>query len=180
MPRNVGTERPEDWAEYTPEIDNNRDDPSPLTVELLPLSAEDYRRYTHSPAAVLRKAVKDPLGRADAIMATIFSERVRNVRNYSVNGRPITTGAELFRFGEPEVVDDVSTALKNASSLSAGLQKKSNSPSASLRAATPIPGAGAALDAKAPSTAIKTGFESTATVTACTRALSSDSSGHQG
>jgi hypothetical protein len=122
----------EDWVSYIPEIDNNREDPDPLCVELHPMSAEEHR--AHQRGLVTGKG-QDIMARAHRITERIFKERVRNVRGYVMHGKAITTGEELYKLGETDVIDDIMKALTNISTLSEGLLGKSKSQSVS-----PLPG----------------------------------------
>lgn len=143
----------EDWVTYVPDVDGNRLDENPLTVEIRPLSTEELRAYNRGLAAMGPKlSAKAQAKRADKVALRIFSDRVRNVRNYTVLGRKIETGADLFQHGEIIVQDDVWEALVNISTLSEGLLGKSSSQPASSSPPTRQLGVGAAAGAGEPST----------------------------
>ena len=129
MARNVGTTNGEDWVTYAPDVDGNREDETPLTVELHPMSGDELRAYQRG---VVTAGSKRALAtRAEKVSERIYSERVRNVRTYSVNGKPILTGADLYQHGEQIVRDDIWTALTNLSQLGEGLVGNSSSRPAS-------------------------------------------------
>lgn len=157
------TEKLEDWVTYVPDVDDNRSDPNPLTVEIHPMSAEEFRSFQRGIVSGKQKASAQ-MARSQKAVGRILAERVRNVRGYKCDGRVITTGAELYAYGEPVVYDDVFDAILNMSTLKEGLLGKSNSRSASLQAATATPGLGAAPSARA--TPPATTFAPHATATA--------------
>lgn len=135
------TEKLEDWVTYVPDVDDNRIDPDPLTVEIHPMSAEEWRSFQRGIAVGKPKGAYD---RTEKAVRRILSERVRNICGYKANGVAIRTGAELFDHGEPVVYDDVFEAITNISTLSAGLLGKLKSRSASLPAVTATHGGGVA------------------------------------
>lgn len=134
----------EDWVDYVPDVDDNRTDESPVTVELYPLSVEQLRSYQRAAANESKTATS----RGQKVIERILSDRVRNVRNYVVFGKVITNGAELFKHGEQAISDNVFDALVNISTLKAGLRKKSVSQSDSSPRVTVQPGNGHALAAR--------------------------------
>ena len=132
----------EDWVTYVPEFENNRGDPNPVTCEIHPISTEELRAYQRG--AISGK--QDPRAnarRADAVAKRIFSERVRNVRNY-VYGKPILTGADLYG-AEQFIQDDVFQALTDLSTLTEGLLGKLPSRSGSISPRTAGHGGGDAV-----------------------------------
>lgn len=134
----------EDWVEWLPSIDGNRDSEDPVSMELRPMSAEEYRAATRG---IALGSGKQALARAQRVVQRIITERVRNVKNYSIGG-PIVTGEDLAKRGEVDIVDEVFEALKNISVLGDGLKKKLTSPSDSLPTPTTPRGNGVASSAK--------------------------------
>src|SRR5687767_288787 len=104
------SQKVEDWVEYTPDVGDNRDDPEPLTVELRPMTGEAWRSYQRG-LTIGKGGRKDLARRSEKINGRILAENVRNVRNYMVDGKRITTGEELFKYGEPVVYEDVFEAI---------------------------------------------------------------------
>lgn len=143
MGRNVS--KPEDWVTYVPNVEDNRDDPDPLTVEIKHLTSEQHRAYTRG--LLSGKGLRDPGKRSQQIVARIFASCVRSVRNYVLNGEPITTGKDLFERGETLVIDDVYEAITSLSVLNEGMLGKSSSRSVSTPPGIAMSQGGAAGDA---------------------------------
>jgi len=141
----------EDWAEYIPDFDDNREDENPVSVELRWLKPPDFKAIQRLAMAPLMRGKKDAIVRAtQALQDRVLSECVRSVRNYSLPGvGRIVTGEQLAKHGESFIVDDVYNACINLSKLSEGLKKKSHLQSASSLPVMSQPGNGAARDAKA-------------------------------
>jgi hypothetical protein len=152
MPRII--EQLEDWVEYTPELDDNRSDESPVTMEIRPMSAEEYRASQRSLAVGSQKKI---IARSQKVIQRTLARRVRNVRNYVMFGKAITTGEDLALHGENDMCDDVYKALHNISALSDGLKKKSNSPSGSSKSTTSPPTGGDARAVQVTSQEIDSG-----------------------
>jgi hypothetical protein len=110
-----------DWVTYIPNVDENRQDPNPLTVELHPMSAADVR--AHQRALGSNKGSQNFMARSQQMWLEVFRTRVRNVQNYRFNGKDILTGEDLFNT-EDAIVNDVYEALTNMSILSAGVLGK--------------------------------------------------------
>ena len=116
MGRDVTTT--EDWTPYIPDVDDNKDDPEPVSVELHPLTAEENRAYQRG--LVGKRIGGNLIERSHKVQERIFRDRVRNVKNYRVNGVPVLSGEDLFKRGEQAFIDDVYEALTNLSVLSKG------------------------------------------------------------
>jgi len=151
----------EDWVDYTPEIDGNRDDDEPMVVELKPLSGEQMRAYGRQVST--RHNRVNEIVRGQKLVTRILSDRVRNVRNYQVGDDRIETGDQLAKHGETVVIDEIFDALTEMSVLREGLPGKSRSRSDSSSRGTARPGNGAAVDAKAMT--LGTGSDQSATAT---------------
>lgn len=134
MGRNV--KNPGDWVTYTPEAFGNRDDEEPVTMEIHWLSGAEFRK--HRRGLVMKQQHGDLKTNADELNEKMMGENIRNVRNYSMDGAPITDGASLFLFGEPDMVEEVLDAITNITRLEKGLGKASSSPSDTFGAETPL------------------------------------------
>jgi len=122
------------WVEYVPDVDDNRIDPDPMTVEICPMTTGEIKRMGRQYGAQLSNKKKS-IERAQKLTAAIISERVRNVKNYSFRGTVIETGEQLVET-ETELIDDVFEAITKISKLQDGLKKKLNSSSGGSTAAT--------------------------------------------
>ncbi len=155
----------EDWVDYLPEIDGNREDDDPMVLEIHPMSSEQMRAFHRRMDHKLGKA-KD-MARARKIIERLMAENVRNIRNYWVGRDEIITGEELAKHGETKVIDEVFDAITEVSVLKEGMPGKSRSRSASSTRETKRPGNGVAQGAsptpKTPKTEI--GFDPSETVT---------------
>jgi hypothetical protein len=108
-----------EWVVYVPDIDDNRNDPDPLSVEILPLTAREMREIVNVEAMRGRKSGDTAAAIASA-QRKQFVAHVRNVKGYSLGGRPVVEAQDLYDNGEPEVVSDVEAAIQNMSKLSEG------------------------------------------------------------
>lgn len=128
-----------EWVEWVPDYDGNRDDDDPVSMELKPMTAAEYRE---SQRMLAQGNMKKIMERSQKLILKTVSARVRNVKNYVVYGETIETGGQLAKSGEPQLVDQVYEALHNISTLRSGLKKKSRSPSDSSRPTTTRHGGG--------------------------------------
>jgi len=125
----------QEWETYVPAVDG---DAGPerelyaeapdkaLTCELRYLTAAQIKGYER---VVFRnlKAANQVRDKGEELARRMFTENVRNVRNYAPNGRPLTTGDEVWDDGEPEVINDLSVAMQSRSRLEEGLGKRLSS-----------------------------------------------------
>lgn len=157
-------EKLEDWIDYVPDVDDNREDETPMIMEISPMTAEELRaaQRKNTPRKMSQRSA---VRAGQAIVERVLSARVRNVRNYVVFGKEIQSGEDLVKHGESAVIDDVFEALTNISKLSEGIKKKSASQYGSNTAVTPTPGSGAVANARAPSSETATAYEKRAIVT---------------
>jgi hypothetical protein len=143
-----------EWVEYIPEAFDNHDDPEPVIFEVRPISASEMRE--HRLVSARKLSGKDQTVKANRIFDQTISDRVRNVRNYSVRGDhpgesfKITTGEELAKYGEPPILLEAHDAIMVASHLDDALKKQSSSVYA-LRQATTESNDGGVSDAAAQS-----------------------------
>ena len=108
---------------YVPEIDGNRDQPEAdqWFVKFHPLTAKEQREYMISVAGL--KSGKDQVVKAQQVLGRVFRDRVIEVHNLtSINGEPITNGAEFYDRSETEYIDEVWEALTKRSQLRSGLK----------------------------------------------------------
>ena len=111
----------EDVVTYTPEADDNRYQEQPWSVNLVPMTAAEQRKYLMTVSSAKDGAQKAK--QANQILARIFKERVISVHNLKdIRGREITTGEELFERSETEYIDEIWAALTKASQLRGGLK----------------------------------------------------------
>lgn len=123
MARHVTFE--DSWIRFVPEIglSGNREDPEPVAMEIHPISAGEMRALGRRVATKLGREPEVVVARR--LVEQLLTDRVRAIVNYSVNGGAITTGAELGKNGESEVIDEVVEALTAASVLDDDVKKKS-------------------------------------------------------
>ena len=126
----------DEWELYVPDVGDERkiykDDPDDaLTCEVRFLSKHELDRYNR----IAERAKRSGPTKADTDhVKALLSDNVRNVRNYSINGTPITDGSGIYEaslLGDGDILLDVVSALVKRSSLEAGLAKKLRSPSGS-------------------------------------------------
>jgi len=129
----------EDGEWYRPDIGDNRSDPEPFRVRLLPMSATDFKKYQESSGNFTGGKVNFNR-RAWEMSDRIISERVLEVENYAVrdpdtevvvspkNGRQLVEAlAKADPVERESVTDDIVEALKDSSKLRDGLVGNSNS-----------------------------------------------------
>lgn len=126
MPRNFNHQ---EWETYVPDVDSERDlcragEPC-ITMEIKIVTQGDRKRY-ESQLAREKRIRKSGGGESpDEIVARqILADNVRNITNYSINGRPITDGADLYDRGDPDIIADAVLAINSRSNLDEGLAKK--------------------------------------------------------
>jgi len=117
----------DEWEIYVPGVDDGADrfdfdEEEAFTVELRFLSAREIKEYER----ILRKAKSQSeiAMVADEYARRMFVDNVRNVRNYAPRGVELTTAEEVWNDGEPDVINDITAAIRNRSRLEAGLVKK--------------------------------------------------------
>ncbi len=131
-----------DEAEYIPIVDNNREDPDPFGVSLLPMTAAESNELQRT-LGELTGAKINFTERAQKAVRKIFEKRVLRVWNYSIPH--IKTGERIrpqngiglylaiMEHGdekEAEIIDDIVQAVKDQSHLRAGLRETLRSQSA--------------------------------------------------
>lgn len=117
-----------DWQWYVPALHGNRDEPEPCMVELK-TPAYGYVRST-----VARRAGASAEKRSDIDRAG-FIAHVRGVRNLTLDGHAVTSGAELWRLGvdenriAPDLFLEIFQALDDQAKLREGLAAGLSGPS---------------------------------------------------
>lgn len=124
----------DEWRTYIFEAFDNRLDPDPVTMEIHWLSGQEYRKYRDK--LKIRTGHGDVSTNQEQINRKLLANNVRNIKDYRINNKPITTGEELYDYGEPDVVDEILDVLTNISRLEDGELGKLNSQSASGRPTT--------------------------------------------
>ena len=133
MPRIV--EQLDGWNVYVPDVDDNRIDSDPMTVEIQSMNTAEVKRWQRAWGPRLQG--KNAIARARKMTEEIVSNRCRNVVGYTVDGVEIETGEDLITHGESDVIEDCFNAVIKASHLSAGLKKNLASLSDSYSAEIP-------------------------------------------
>jgi hypothetical protein len=116
-----------EWEEYVPNVEGQQelyiDEPDQaVTVEIKMLSKADRDKYER---AMVRSKKRGGITDADTkLVQRMFENHVRNVRNYSVGGRPITTGLALYETDDLDIINDLALAIAKRSYLEKGLTKK--------------------------------------------------------
>lgn len=122
----------ESEVEYAPDIADNRDDPEPFIVRLLPMTAAEVKDLERS-MGDFTAAKMNVLDRATKHIRDVFKKRVVGVSRYSIMSRKgevvePKTGIELYEAiiehgdaKEATVIDDIYEALRDHSKLRAGL-----------------------------------------------------------
>ena len=157
--------RIEDATWYVPDIDSNREDDDPFMVLISPLSGAEMRKLEQSGMAKITKAKGqfNFMKRAQEIQERIISERVIEVKNYSIvdpkgetfspeNGKELLEAILYAPPSEAEILEDVLEALKDSSKLDEGVLGNLKPQSDSRSAETSLHGVGAVQDAKATQT----------------------------
>jgi hypothetical protein len=126
-----------EWEDYVPDVygdDGLRERArfeenleGAIVVEIKSLSKRERERYGEQ----ARRAARQGKDVVDAEARRMMEETVRNVRNYSKDGRKIATGGDLFDLGDLDVCEDVVNAVMCRPLLERGLAKKLRSRSAS-------------------------------------------------
>lgn len=115
----------EDKVYFTPDFENNLDLPEEEQVwfEMYPMTGEEIRSYQRSMATVKANS-REAFERAGKVVQRILTERVSVVHNYSdIRGKAIASGEDLYRRGEPGMVDAAYEGLTEVSTLRRGLRK---------------------------------------------------------
>lgn len=119
-----------DWQWYVPMLHGNREAAEPFMVEL------KTPAYGYVRATITKRAGASPEKRAEIDRAG-FVDHVRGVRNLTLDGRPVTSGEELWRFGveqnriAPDLFLEVFQALDDQAKLHEGLARGLSGPSGS-------------------------------------------------
>jgi hypothetical protein len=109
------------WTTYVPEFDGNREDDDPISAEILPLSVRESRVNAAKITAERVKGFRGKIRTNQAEISTeVFVKHVRNIRNLSVGGKPVTTAEELLDTNLLELVGEIEEAINNISILSEG------------------------------------------------------------
>jgi hypothetical protein len=147
----------DEWEDWVPPLDGERDlyrhEPDEaLVMELRFLSKEQREHYQRISEKFQRLGAA--ASRSDVrSMRQMFVDNVRNVRNYTVDGAPVTTGAELFDVnGDVLLIVAVTEALTLRSTLDRGLSKKLRSGSGITHSRRIPASDGGVPDATPPST----------------------------
>ena len=181
---------------YTPDIDDNREDPDPFQVLLSPLSGKDMRQLRSSLKLNSVSLESDDLMQAaerreEELKGLVVAQHVHDVRGYvaqNVSTGVITepdNGAELVECvlsSHPDellVLVDIYEAILKGSSLSDEAKKKQNSQSDLLYREMQEDRAGDVLDAAGPALQTKTICGNNAIVTVVPTSEASVSTGHQ-
>ena len=126
----------QDWVTYVPSWLGNREDDNPITVEIHPLTMRESSSYAEmivsTPRAGFRSQMKD---NSVKVFRRQFIDNVRNIKNLSLNGRPITSGEELWDSPFTDLITEIAEAMNSISTLTEGMVKNSASqPGGSLKA----------------------------------------------
>lgn len=127
--------RPEDWTTYVPNVGSERELYSEdetrdqaITCEIHFLTESELKRFRRA-----ERLADGNIGAMRAVKAVtqLFAKNVKNVTNMDSpeTGEPITTGEDLFRYGDNDIVVDIAKAITERSVLEAGAAKKLRSPS---------------------------------------------------
>ena len=126
--------RIEDSTWYVPDVEGNREDSDPFAVLLSPLSGAEMRRLEQSGMGKITKSKGQInfMKRAQEIQEKIISERVLEVKNYSIqdpdgevfspsNGEELIKAILFAPPSEGEILEDILEALKGSSKLDEGV-----------------------------------------------------------
>jgi hypothetical protein len=142
------------WVTYMPEFDGNRDDPEPITVEILPMTVREAKTNASKITAERVKGFRNRIRTNQAEISTeTFRRHVRNVRNLTFNGTAVTTADELLDTNLVELVSEIEDVINDFSILNEGDVKNFRSQSAGSRERTPGTATTAPTSADAPVTA---------------------------
>ena len=109
----------EGWITYVPATDDNRLDENPVTVEILPLKVKETRDLAKTVAARRAKGggvITDSVEKNTRLLRS----HVRNIRNLSIEGRPITTMEELEASNLTQLYNEIEEAVNDISVLDEG------------------------------------------------------------
>lgn len=151
---------------YVPSAFGNREDPEPIEVDIDQPFEGGQREMEADTVDKTRvvlgedgKPERDERGRMRLEMDAhtpleakhrAITRRVRAVRRYlAANGTPITNGAELARYGETPIVDEVYAEIRKGAAWGEAEKKRSGARSASSAPETKASG-GTAASAGAP------------------------------
>ena len=118
----------DEWSDFVPEAYDNRVDSDPVSMKVHWLSGEEYRKYRKM--TVFKQKHGDLQMNTEDINRKILAANVKEVKNYSINGRAIESGEDFYRFAEPDFIDELLDVVTNLSRLEAGSQDSLSSQSA--------------------------------------------------
>lgn len=123
----------EDWTIYVPEYAGNRDDKeeNQMTVEIHSLDAGEARAYARKLAAKMKNGqdVKRIAEVSEESTREVFLKNVRNIRGFSLNGTAIEDVPTFFDKAPIQLVQEIATAIEDASHLDEGRRDRSTLPS---------------------------------------------------
>lgn len=142
--------RLDEWELYIPDIDNGREvfktNPEEvITCEIKHLTRRELQTYLKASKHVANSNTITP--QDERMVEQMFSECVRNVQNYTMNGEQISDGKQLYDLGETDIIGDIAGAIVSRATLDAGLAKKLNGRCDSSYVRRPKLGLGDVLDA---------------------------------
>ena len=115
---NIQLENSSGWITYTPEIWGNRESENPVTVEVMPQSAEDmgqYRIISQERPGFRGQMVDN----SAEVTRKVFFKNVGNIKNLSINGEAITTPEALWRVPAMlPLIQEIQAAMTDISVLS--------------------------------------------------------------
>lgn len=124
------------WVMFVPEFDGNRDDDEPITVEIKPMTVREAKMIASRIIAERVKGYRNKVKTNQAeVSQEIFTKHVRNIRNLSVNGTPVTSAEQLLESNLIELVNEIEEAVNDVSILNGGDVKNYRSRSGGLRGA---------------------------------------------
>lgn len=124
--------------EYTPESERGSDNPCVIKTKFV-----SFARVQHYANIIERKVGEDIRGIKDVnkrvelktrvareVQRQQFVENVVGVENYSVDGKSITTAAELYDAADNDLITEIIMAMESSSRLTEGQRKNSAGASA--------------------------------------------------
>jgi len=122
----------DEWERWVPSIQGQREEAktSPDTaasMELRYMTRVERKRFLRLAAKVSAGVMDD--ADHDKALRDILNSHVRNVRNINAAGSPVTEGGQLLNTDDDSLIYEVTQALRERSTLEAGLAKKLYPPS---------------------------------------------------
>jgi hypothetical protein len=140
----------DEWSEWVPAEERDEfesGDGTAMTMELRFLTKEQRDAYSRETERLTKRLGSNNKA-VERTARKFLSDNVRNIKNFTDAGAPITDGAQLLDVeGDDKLVAEITQALFDRSSLEAGLAKKLRSPSDSSRMPATSKEDGAAADA---------------------------------